>query len=76
MNAHEEDFGLRSVAAETRQDGNRPERLSKDGKAGLWRAPRILKPVIKDHNNNDKKQVYRRKGPGTFDFAIKIDDQA
>jgi hypothetical protein len=33
-----------------------------------------LETVIKDHNNNDKKQVYRRRFLN-FDFAIKIDEQ-
>lgn len=34
-----------------------------------------LETVIKDHNNNDKKQVYRGRFLN-FDFAIQIDDQA
>jgi len=33
-----------------------------------------LETVIKDHNNNDKKQVYRGRFLN-FDFAIKIDEQ-
>lgn len=34
-----------------------------------------LETVIKDHNNNDKKQVYRGRFLN-FDFAIQIDDQS
>jgi hypothetical protein len=34
-----------------------------------------LETVIKDHNNNDKKQVYRGRFLN-FDFAIEIDEQS